>query len=356
MPSVFLLRARQSGRSWTGLIFSTALHLILITVAGWWVLSSRTMTPRPPEPECFVTASGSAPSSGLASSSYAVNHPPKAHRSIQRIAVNLPSSTVALPSFSSPEASIINSQSLVSSIGGGGKGRGLSFGSLVGQRHFMGRPVLGASIQAQRVAVYLDCSGSMRPYLQRVTQEIKSQYPDADIFQFDGARIVALEDVVVYGKRFRGNAPKLTEAPSPTVETELTEAGKQLFRQLRSYCEKGSLGAWLDRVLGEPYDALVVFSDFQDGVRVYDESDKRAPKLVYSDSTYRPVGTQLPPGLWQKRWLEVFRQGAKGKGPKLYLFSIQQSPQAFLQACVEASGGASVDVSWLRSTRRSAKP
>jgi len=148
MPSVFLLRARQSGRSWTGLIFSTALHLILITVAGWWVLSSRTMTPRPPEPECFVTASGSAPSSGLASSSYAVNHPPKAHQSIQRIAVNLPSSTVALPSFSSPETSAINSLSIVQSIGGGGKGRGLSFGSLVGQRHFMGRPVLGASIQA----------------------------------------------------------------------------------------------------------------------------------------------------------------------------------------------------------------
>ena len=109
-------------------------------------------------------------------------------------------------------------------------------------------------------------------------------------------------------------------------------------------------------MLGEPYDALVVFSDFQDGVRVYEERDKGAPNLVYSDSSYRRLGSQMPSGLWQKRWLEAFREGGKGKGHKLYLFSIQQTPQPFLQACVEASGGASVDVSWLRSARRSAKP
>lgn len=356
MPAPVLLPVRKSTFSWAGFLSSFFLHLILIILAGWWVLSSRVITLKPQDPECFITASGSVNSSSNASVSYATKQPPPLPLSKQRISVNLSSSSIILPTFSSVETTPFNSLSPSGQLGGAGKGKGFSFGSLVGQRNFIGRPVLGASIQAQRVAVYLDCSGSMRPYLEKVSQEIKSQYPEADIFQFDGARIVALEEVIVHGKQFRGKAPSLTEASSPTVEADLTETGKQLFHRLRTYCEKGSLGAWLDRLIGEPYDALVVFSDFQDGVRVYEERDKGAPKLVYSDSSYRRMGNQLPPGLWQKRWLEAFREGGKGKGPKLYLFSIQQPPQPFLQACVEVSGGASVDVGWLRSARRLAKP
>lgn len=314
------------------------------------------MTSKPQDPECFVATAGSVSALGNASANYTIKQLPKLPLSKQRIAVNLSSSSIVLPTFSSVETIPLNSLSPSGQLAGVGKGKGFSFGGLVSQKNFIGRPVLGTSIQAKRVAVYLDCSGSMRPYLEKVSQEIKSQYPDADIFQFDGARIVALEEVIVHGKQFRGKAPPLTEASSPTDEAELTETGRQLFHRLRTYCEKGSLGAWLDRLIGEPYDALVVFSDFQDGVRVYEEMAKGAPRLVYSDSFYRRLGTQLPPGLWQKRWLEAFREGGKGKGPKLYLFSIQQTPQPFLQACVEASGGASVDVGWLRSARRPARP
>lgn len=270
--------------------------------------------------------------------------------------VNSSSATVVLPRFSVPENSGMSSLVSTAGLGVGGKSSGFSFGSLAGAKHLIGRPVLGASIQAKRVAVYLDCSGSMRPYLAQVSQEIKSQYPDADIFQFDGARIVALEGKIVYGKQFRGSAPNLTEAPTATVEAELTEIGSQLFQRIKDYCEKGSLGAWVDRLLDEPYDALVIFSDFQDGIRVYEDSAKGGTKLVYADSSYRRIGSELPSGMWQKRWLEAFQEGSKGRGPKLYLFSIQQSPQPFLQACVAASGGASVDVGWLRSKRRSPRP
>jgi hypothetical protein len=124
--------------------------------------------------------------------------------------------------------------------------------------------------------------------------------------------------------------------------------------KVRTACEKGSLGAWMDRLLVEPYDALVVFSDFQDGVRLY-ETKKGEPKMVYSDSTYHKFGG-APKGQtrWQREWLDAFAKGAQGRGPRLYLFSVQQEPQAFLRACVTASGGSWTSVSWLRKGGRKA--
>jgi hypothetical protein len=227
----------------------------------------------------------------------------------------------------------------------GGNGLGAGLGTRVG---FVGRPVMGAFIRAQRVAVYLDCSGSMRSYLPRVEAEIRKQFPDADVFRFDGARVVGLGDKVVHGRGFHGPAPRLREGPTQTAVETLTPAGRMVQAKIRTACEKGSLGAWMDRLLAEPYDALVVFSDFQDGVRLY-EAKKGEPKMVYSDSSYHKFGAaQKGQTRWQREWLEAFAKAAQGRGPRLYLFSVQQEPQAFLRACVAASGGAWTSVSWLR--------
>jgi hypothetical protein len=109
------------------------------------------------------------------------------------------------------------------------------------------------------------------------------------------------------------------------------------------------LGAWLDYMIQEPYDALVVFSDFQDGVRIYEQDSHRDPRLIYSDSYYHPVNhgraLHYP---WEQRWLERFALGQHFKGPRLYLFTVQQEPQPILLKCVAASGGASTSVSWLK--------
>jgi hypothetical protein len=64
----------------------------------------------------------------------------------------------------------------------GGNGLGAGLGNRAG---FVGRPVMGAFIRAKRVAVYLDCSGSMRSYLPRVEAEIRKEFPDADVYRFD---------------------------------------------------------------------------------------------------------------------------------------------------------------------------
>ena len=213
---------------------------------------------------------------------------------------------------------------------------------------------MGAFIRARRVAVYLDCSGSMRSYLPRVEAEIRKQFPDADVFRFDGARVVGLGDKVVHGRSFHGPAPRLREGPTQTVVETLTPAGRMVQVKVRTACEKGSLGAWLDRLLAEPYDALVVFSDFQDGVRLY-EAKKGEPKMVWSDSSYhKSGGAQKGQTRWQREWLDAFGRASQGRGPRLYLFSVQQEPQAFLRACVVASGGAWTSVSWLRKGGRKA--
>ena len=233
----------------------------------------------------------------------------------------------------------------------GGNGLGAGLGNRAG---FVGRPVMGAFIRAKRVAVYLDCSGSMRSYLPRVEAEIRKEFPDADVFRFDGARVVGLGDVVVHGRKFHGVAPKLREGPTQTVLETLTPNGRSVQTKVRTACEKGSLGAWMDRLLAEPYDALVVFSDFQDGVRLY-ESKKGELKMVYSDSSYHKVGgVQKGHTRWQREWLEAFGKAPQGAGPRLYLFTVQQEPQAFLQACVAASGGSATSVSWLRKGGRKA--
>lgn len=350
--SIAFIRRRSANHSWKSFLSSLFFHGALVGAACWIVFKSP-LAPKPHlDPELFVTASGS-PKNSVATPAYAVKNPPRRFQPANRLTVNNVHATMVLPEMTPVSSILSGGLTTQKGLGHGGEGKGFSFGnSLMDSKTLVGKFVMGASIKAQRIAVYLDCSGSMRPYLAQVTSEIKNQYPDADVFRFDGARVVSLENTIVYGRTFHGEAPKITEAPSQTIESELTNEGRQLLSRIRMSCEKGSLGAWIDRLLSEDYDALVVFSDFQDGVRIYEENNKGAPTLVYSDSSYHRVGSVMPIKSWQNLWLETFKKGANGNGPKLYLFSLQKPPQGLLKACVEASGGEAVSVGWLKSGQR----
>ena len=350
-PAEPLVASRRRPRSWRSLAGSLLLHGALVVVACWVVLRTPT---RPPPAKEFVAHAVAGGRSGAPATVHPVQRKPKVVVPAKRLVSKSASATLALPPMKpmTPEMGLAG---LSAGQGKGGFGRGLgSFGGnglgagLGNRAGFVGRPVMGAFIRAKRVAVYLDCSGSMRSYLPRVEAEIRKEFPDADVFRFDGARVVGLGDMVVHGRRFHGTAPKLREGPTQTVLETLTPNGRSVQAKVRTACEKGSLGAWVDRLLAEPYDALVVFSDFQDGVRLY-EAKKGEPKLVYSDSSYHKVGgAQKGHARWQREWLEAFGKAPQGAGPRLYLFTVQQEPQAFLQACVAASGGSSTSVSWLR--------
>ena len=349
---------RRTVRSSRALLLSVAVHALMVIAACWVVFRS---PPSPPRQE-FTAHTVAGGKSGGPSKTHPINRKPKVPTPQKRLTSKSASATLALPPMKemTPEMGL---SGLSGGMGKGGFGRGLgSFGGnglgagLGNRAGFVGRPVMGAFIRAKRVAVYLDCSGSMRSYLPHVEAEIRKQFPDADVFRFDGARVVGLDDVVVYGRRFHGEPPRLREGPTQTVVETLTPAGKLVQTKVRTACEKGSLGAWVDRLLAESYDALVVFSDFQDGVRLY-QAKKGEPKLIYSDSSYHKVGgVQKGHVRWQREWLEVFAKAPHGGGPRLYLFTVQQEPQAFLQACVAASGGAATSVSWLKKGGRKASP
>jgi len=349
-----VIARRPQARSLRSLLLSLGMHGLLV-VAACWIVFRQPVSPHRQE---FTSHSVAGGKSGGPAVSRPVQRKPKVPTPQKRLTSKSASATLALPPMKAMTLDMSLS-GLSGGMGKGGFGRGHgSFGGnglgagLGNRAGFVGRPVMGAFIRAKRVAVYLDCSGSMRSYLPRVEAEIRKEFPDADVFRFDGARVVGLDNVVVYGRRFQGNPPRLREGPTQTVVETLTPNGRAVQAKVRAACEKGSLGAWMDRLLAEPYDALVVFSDFQDGVRLY-EAKKGEPKLVYSDSSYHKVGgVQKGEVRWQREWLEVFAKAPHGGGPRLYLFTVQQEPQAFLKACVAASGGAATSVSWLRKSGR----
>ena len=354
-----LVATRPRPPAWRSLGGSLFFHGLLVVLACWVVLRTPNL---PPAAKEFVAHAVAGGRSGVPASVHPVQRKPKVTVPAKRLVSKSASATLVLPPMKlmMPEAGLAG---LSAGQGKGGFGRGQGayggngLGAGLGNRAgFVGRPVMGAFIRAHRVAVYLDCSGSMRSYLPRVEAEIRRQFPDADVFRFDGARVVGLGDKVVHGRSFRGPAPRLREGPTQTAVETLTPAGRLVQAKVRAACEKGSLGAWLDRLLAEPYDALVVFSDFQDGVRLY-ETKQGEPKMVYSDSSYHKVGDRQPRlTRWQREWLDAFARAAQARGPRLYLFTVQQEPQAFLQACVAASGGASTSVSWLKKGGRKASP
>jgi hypothetical protein len=358
MESCDSVRSRPRARSLAGLAFSIAVHVVLVMAACWMVWRQAGPEQRAQEFVAHAVAGGRSGAS-LAAAVHPVSHP-KVRMPRARLATKSASATLALPPMSAPKLGA--AMGMATGRGGVfgrgiGRGAGGGLGAGLGKSAgFVGRPVMGAFIRAKRVAVYLDCSGSMRSYLPRVEADIRKEFPDADVFRFDGARVVGLGDMVVFGRRFQGVAPRLREGPTQTTLESLTPNGRSVQAKVRTACEKGSLGAWMDRLLAESYDALVVFSDFQDGLRLY-ETKKGEPKMVYSDSSYHKVGgVQKGHTRWQREWLEAFAKAPYGAGPRLYLFTVQQEPQVFLQACVAASGGASTSVSWLKKGSRKASP
>ena len=140
-----------------------------------------------------------------------------------------------------------------------------------------------------------------------------------------GARTMRAKDVAAIGRR--------KKADDATEASRLSGRGKTVYGRYAAHFSAGVLGAWLDVFLRERYDALVVFSDFRDGIR-----QRRDGKTVFADSSYAPADDARTPRerRWEADWLAAF---ARSGAPKLYLFSVRATPQDFLKKCVEASGG-----------------
>ncbi len=314
-------------------------HAVLLLVAFAWVISTALAPSRPPDPETFAVAGGGIPAPKVGP--LRPERRPAAPTVPSRLTVQGGLSGLAVAAL--PEAAL----GLPSGLTGPGlagssaisPGRaGLGAGPGAGAPGRIGLPVLGLRVQARRLAVYLDSSGSMRPHLPRIESEIRASFPDADVFRFDGARIIVHDGRVAEGRGYDG--PSQPRRPGATEAATLTPGGRRLLDRLAPRCEAGSLGAWIDWMIEEPYDALVVFSDFQDGIRVYRDGGKGPPELVYADSKRRQVDERgAGDDRWRRRWLERFAEAPRGRAPRLYLLTSEVEPQAFLRDCAVASGG-----------------
>ena len=312
------------------------LHAVLALLALAWVLHSARVPPTP-APEIFVVAGGGSPS---VRPEIHRNRPQARVPPVTRLVSQSADSQVVLPDSPLPAFPRIGALGREGTGGGGStasgfRGAGQGMGIASGR---VGLPVLGLRVQARRLAVYLDSSGSMRPHLARIEAEIRTSFPDADVFRFDGARVVIRDGQIEEGRGYDGPSP--ARRPGFTDPASLTPEGRRLLDRLAPRCEAGSLGAWIDWMLEERYDALVVFSDFQDGIRQYREEGKGPAELIYADTKRRQEDDRGPgDDRWRRRWLERFALAPSGRAPRLYLLTSEVEPQSFLKECAVASGG-----------------
>jgi hypothetical protein len=128
--------------------------------------------------------------------------------------------------------------------------------------------------------------------------------------------------------------------------------GREILARYAGNFEVGSVGAWIDIMRREKrYDALVVFSDFNDRalqartvarVVYLDAAEHRAqPKAIIDTRTVAEM-------LWEDSWVGSFDLAHAGKGPVLYLFSTRNPATRVLQKCADVSGGKFTLIDWLR--------
>ncbi len=354
-----------------GLVVSLFIHLMLMTIAIVWVVANISEN-NPQQPEFIATGSGGG-AAGERAKILEHNLQQKKQKTlakkVSRISSKNLNAQVVLPDLKSNALSI---DSMASKLGGssskgfgGGSGGGIGAGKGVGvgnMRNFVGKPVMGARINATKVAVFMDASKSMGRYLDRVEAEIRKQFPTADVFMYAGVWTNVKDDVIIGGSRYKGTTGRTGAPPVKFTDPDkLTTNGKRIFKQYDDNFKTGCVGAWIDIMRNErAYDGLVIFSDFQDGVTQYRSTKGAKPDsystqdttIIYCDSVRSrlPTDDRKPT---EKRWedelVSAFAAAKSGRGPKLYLFSTEIEPQPIFARCVAASGGQSKMVEWLRN-------
>ena len=310
----------------SGLSVSIAFHALLIFIAAAFVVSTVTDNAKK-DPNQFATGAGGG-SGGERVKNTQHKIKPKNVKSLAktttRITSKSASASIALPDMpNSASASSMISGAMAggSSKGfGGGSGGGIGTGRGMGSgggKNFVAKPVMGANIFSQRLAVYFDASASMLPYLERVEAEIRDKFPDADVYLSNGVFIDVHDNEIVGGDKFKGT-PYLNRAtgggskknakgelvPTETNVNKLTTQGRAIYKKYADNFKKGSVGGWIDILKDDrTYDALIIFSDFQDGVRQIrtkaignvaaykpDKGMRADPPVVFSDRTNQGGG------------------------------------------------------------------
>ena len=336
-----------------GFLISVAFHVILAVLATFYVVSRYQAPKKPDTADAFSTGAGGG-NEGDKAKEYRHKLQTKQIRQMKtpsRI-VSKSASSIALPetpSMSSASfASGLTSGGMSSGSGGGsGGGRGTGIGIGVGNgKNFVGR-FLGSKITAKHVAVYMDASGSMSAFLGRVESEAKTYFPEADVFRYNGIYVIAEDGNIVWGssgkKAYKHRAPSDGAVNDPK---NFSDVGKKFLSKADEDMKKGSVGAWFDHVITEKYDAVIIFSDFQDGFVQYNKAGNIVFKQKPDESNDARASNEK---VWENRWMRILAKAKDGGAPRVYCYSIDAEPQDVWKRCADVSGGGVSMVKWMRS-------
>lgn len=337
-----------------GLAVSLLVHALLLFLATAWVVSVATSNKK--EPNTFATGAGGGRGGERAitqKTKAKPNSPKSLTKSATRITSKSSSAQIALPEMPDFNRAALGALATSSKGFGGGAGGGIGGAGGLGQggKNFTGRSVMGMKINGAHIAVYFDNSSSMEPYLAGVEKQIKDQFPSADVFRYFGIFNLNQDGEVLGGKPNQKYAIETVEQIAANRNggrrmmandpAKLSAAGRNMLSNKDAQFRVGGVGAWIDVMLSQKqYDAIVVFSDFEDGIQQYRAKGESIPRLVFdSDLIPRSDSRTEEEKAWEERWVKTFAQAAERKAPRLYLYSTSKEPQELYQRCAAASGG-----------------
>jgi hypothetical protein len=337
-----------------GLVVSLIIHGLLLFLATAWVVSVATNQKK--EPNSFATGAGGG-NSGERAIAQKTKAKPNTPKSLTKSATKLTSKSanaqIALPEMPDLNHAALGAMASSSKGFGGGAGGGIGGAAGIGKggKNFTGRSVMGVKISGAHIAVYFDNSPSMEPYLSGVEKQIKEQFPTADVFRYFGIFNLNQDGEVVGGKpnlkytvetveqiAANRNGGRRAAANDPG---KLSPAGRNLLSAKDAQFRVGGVGAWIDVMLQQKqYDAIVIFSDFEDGILQYRTKDLPIPRLVFdADLIPRSDDRTDAEKAWEERWVKTFALATDHKAPRLYIYSTSKEPQELYKRCVAASGG-----------------
>jgi hypothetical protein len=350
--SIFSNRFFQFGGQ--GLIVSLMIHGLLLLTATAWVVSVTTNQKK--EPNTFATGAGGGNGGErvIAQKTKAKPNSPKSlTKSATRITSKSSSSQIALPDM--PDLNRVALGATATSAKGFGGGAGGGIGGAIGigkgGKNFTGRSVMGMKISGAHIAVYFDNSPSMEPYLSGVERQIKEQFPSADVFRYFGIFNLNQDGEVVGSKPNQkylietveqiSSNPNGGRNPAGNDPGKLSPTARNMLASKDAQFRVGGVGAWIDVMLQQKqYDAIVVFSDFEDGIQQYRAKGVDRPRLVFdSDLIPRSDDRTDDEKAWEERWVKTFALATDHKAPRLYLYSTSKEPQELYRRCVASSGG-----------------
>lgn len=337
-----------------GLIVSLMIHGFLLFLATAWVVSVTVIQKK--EPNLFATGAGGGNSGerAIAQKTKAKPNAPKSlTKSASRITSKNPNAELALPEMPNLSRAALGAMANSSKGFGGGAGGGVggAVGIGKGGKNFTGRSVMGMKIMGGSIAVYFDNSPSMEPYLSGVEKQIKEQFPNADVFRYFGVFNLNQDGEVVGGKPNQKYVIETVEQiaanrnggrkPMANDPNKLGPAGRNMLGNKDVQFRVGGVGAWIDVMIAQrQYDAIVIFSDFEDGIMQFRTKGETSPRLVFdADLIPRSDSRTDEEKAWEERWVKTFALAVDRKAPRLYLYSTSKEPQELYRRCVAASGG-----------------